>query len=436
MNTQYRRKLSFVGLFIILLIGGHFLWRSAEDLPTSIVFPPVHKIPVPNAYDYYLLADKHVTSLAMLPKDARGVADLPWDTPNPEKFTQALKEQVLAESRPALSTLHEGFSYVYQAPSSGPSWFDDPSSEAIWHADGQLSDLARFLRFAAETKAARGDWDGALSSDFDAMRLRNDIQQQATLMSLFPGLAALRNGRTQAWKSLDHLNAAHARAATVRMQEIISRQCSLTTILLGEKCATQATLLQIFNRPNWRMTLALMIAIDYESPRWVACHFITKRQVLTEVSNYFDRLIDESYKPYQDRMPVPDLHIPFCQLCDASPKTGNPVAVNETENALLLTAFALQVYKAEHGVYPVTLHTLIPQYLTNIPVDPFAHANTLRYRVQGEKYLLYSVGPDGRDDGGRPIENPTEKDARRYTIFLPFSNTISDGDIVAGLNVN
>ena len=39
-------------------------------------------------------------------------------------------------------------------------------------------------------------------------------------------------------------------------------------------------------------------------------------------------------------------------------------------------------------------------YLDYMPFDPCAGA-PLRYVPQGDDYLLYSVGPDGRDDGGQ-----------------------------------
>jgi hypothetical protein len=42
------------------------------------------------------------------------------------------------------------------------------------------------------------------------------------------------------------------------------------------------------------------------------------------------------------------------------------------------------------------------KYLSYVPEDPFS-GQPLVYRAQGTNWLLYSVGPDGVDDGGKPV---------------------------------
>ncbi|HPC62281.1 MAG TPA: hypothetical protein PKX23_16595, partial [Verrucomicrobiota bacterium] len=60
---------------------------------------------------------------------------------------------------------------------------------------------------------------------------------------------------------------------------------------------------------------------------------------------------------------------------------------------------AARCYLAEQGRAPSTLQELVPQYLTRVPEDPFT-GGSLLYRPQTTNWLLYSVGPDGTDDGG------------------------------------
>ncbi len=48
-----------------------------------------------------------------------------------------------------------------------------------------------------------------------------------------------------------------------------------------------------------------------------------------------------------------------------------------------------------------TLDDLVPDYLPEVPDDPFG-GGPLVYRRTATGYLLYSVGRDQRDDGGRP----------------------------------
>jgi hypothetical protein len=51
---------------------------------------------------------------------------------------------------------------------------------------------------------------------------------------------------------------------------------------------------------------------------------------------------------------------------------------------------------------PARLADLVTHYLSGVPQDPFT-GQALIYRPQSTNWLLYSVGPDGVDDGGKPV---------------------------------
>ena len=63
-------------------------------------------------------------------------------------------------------------------------------------------------------------------------------------------------------------------------------------------------------------------------------------------------------------------------------------------------AFAVAEYRAQKGDYPAKLADLVPKYVAAIPQDVFS-GGALHYKPQADGYLLYSVGPNGKDDGGR-----------------------------------
>jgi hypothetical protein len=63
-------------------------------------------------------------------------------------------------------------------------------------------------------------------------------------------------------------------------------------------------------------------------------------------------------------------------------------------------AVAVERYRRTHNdALPPSLNDLVPQYLESIPQDPLT-GQQLRYRVAKDAYVVYSVGPDGNDDGG------------------------------------
>ncbi len=67
---------------------------------------------------------------------------------------------------------------------------------------------------------------------------------------------------------------------------------------------------------------------------------------------------------------------------------------------LVNLAFALAGYRYDRGKYPKRLARLCPEYIEEVPPDAFS-GGRLHYKSDGNGYLLYSVGPNLRDDGGR-----------------------------------
>jgi hypothetical protein len=73
---------------------------------------------------------------------------------------------------------------------------------------------------------------------------------------------------------------------------------------------------------------------------------------------------------------------------------------------LLETELALRCCLAEQAAPPKQLAELVPNYTQSVLQDPFSK-QPLVYRVQGTNWLLYSIGPDRKDDGGTPAGRRT-----------------------------
>ena len=65
------------------------------------------------------------------------------------------------------------------------------------------------------------------------------------------------------------------------------------------------------------------------------------------------------------------------------------------------------------------LADLTPTYLNQVPKDLFT-GNDLIYRPDANGFLLYSVGVNGRDDGGRSYTDQPEGDDIVVRIPQPF----------------
>jgi hypothetical protein len=74
---------------------------------------------------------------------------------------------------------------------------------------------------------------------------------------------------------------------------------------------------------------------------------------------------------------------------------------------LVMTELAVRGYEAKNGKPPMALAELVPYWLPAVPVDPFSN-KPLVYRVTTNSFLLYSVGPDGKDDLGTSVKRGEE----------------------------
>jgi hypothetical protein len=86
----------------------------------------------------------------------------------------------------------------------------------------------------------------------------------------------------------------------------------------------------------------------------------------------------------------------------------------EMQRSLLVAAIGLKRYQLTHGVYPGGLTALVPDILAQLPRDPM-DGQPLRYRPNPDgSFLLYSVGEDGRDNGGDTSPPAPQSNAKQW----------------------
>lgn len=91
----------------------------------------------------------------------------------------------------------------------------------------------------------------------------------------------------------------------------------------------------------------------------------------------------------------------------------------DTVSALLRAQIAVRRFFLAHGECPARLEDAAEAFLPALPEDPFARESgaPLLYRREGDGYILYSRGPNGKDEGGK---------------WVPWQHWMKGGDMVAG----
>ncbi|HET6575074.1 MAG TPA: hypothetical protein VFG68_15815 [Fimbriiglobus sp.] len=75
----------------------------------------------------------------------------------------------------------------------------------------------------------------------------------------------------------------------------------------------------------------------------------------------------------------------------------------DATRGLARLALAATAYKAKHGKHPEKLSELVPEFIAEVPPDPY-DGRPLRLKRTDGGLVLYSVGRDRKDDGGRPMD--------------------------------
>ena len=83
---------------------------------------------------------------------------------------------------------------------------------------------------------------------------------------------------------------------------------------------------------------------------------------------------------------------------------------------LALTALAIERFRNDNSSLPGSLDDLVPKYCDETPEDPFTGWD-LEFRHADKGYVIYSIGPDRKDDGGlEKADKKQSDDKKSYDI--------------------
>ena len=244
-----------------------------------------------------------------------------------------------------------------------------PTDAALTNAAGmitQLADLKKLVQLlTAEGRLREMDdqLGDAAHSYTDAIRFGNEISRGGFLINRLVGIAAEALGCRALAKVVPKLSREDARSVLVELQKVDAGRVTWTEVLQNEKYYARYQLSSRMNPIMWVVG-------------WV-----------------------------QFRLSI--------QAVRKAQTKHNSIIAHER---LLAAELALRCYQLDQGRVPARLDDLLVNYFSKLPQDPFT-SQPLIYRPQGTNWLLYSVGEDGVDDGGKPVGRPA-------------SGTVTKGDIL------
>ncbi len=288
----------------------------------------------------------------------------------------------------------------------------------------QIKLAAQLLQHEAVTNATKGQADLAGESILAGLSLTRSLEREPCLISQLVRLAGTDLTITGLELTLNRTalrEEVAARLSSVLQEAEDNSRGAMVRGLVGERCLGIA----IFASPALMDQLLSSAPEPGEQPQpgqdyYLASFWKTYRTTPAfeeDQAYYLERIgrlitavqtswaaslaLARTWRQGLSYSVMPPTHAYSAILLPALGKALQRSAVALAELRAARVVVAVERYRLAHkNALPQTLSQLVPGYLKSVPTDPFDN-RPLRFKRQSSRaYIVYSIGPDGVDNGG------------------------------------
>ncbi len=432
-RRRRRKLLLALSAVVILAVGGLSVlnWRNARRYEQQIAairasgFPASvkeleewHPKPPPeeNGAEVYQKAFEARKGAGGEESYKKNLSEKMREESKQSRFSEALHklvEQHLSENAEVLRLLHEA---AKRPATRFPVDLSKGLNMDLSHLS-KLRDSVRLLQLEAFIAAEDGDANRAVEAILAALAVRDSVRFEPLVISQLVGFAL--DGIISATVSRALGMGAYSEEQLLALCTALQKAedpRSMTCGLAGER----ANVLMAFEHPEQ------MVGSD----KWVqqmeqalpgAAGLLAGLINLTGYTNWdrqrylslMSEMIQVSQLPTYEALPamsalerriqaergwlpnMTDIVLPALARVEES------VARDQANLRAAYAAVAVERYRLVYNRAPERLDDLVPSFLETVPVDPF-DGHPLRFRLEENGYLVYSVGIDLRDNNGEP----------------------------------
>jgi hypothetical protein len=439
-----RHRLRLLGVAAALVVGVLLLWAFRTHGPDPRI-EAIHKkgypatlaeldawyAPVPEATNLALVYMKVFASplFTNQPNEIDAFSGTDW--------LPARSQPLAPEDRTDLSALLATNAallrpfYACSGPSRYPVDLKQGFAVLLPHL-ARCKAAVNLLTAAALLHAENGQREQALQ-DFEAAgRVADSLAQEPLLISQLVRMACwgIMVPRLERVLNLRSLSDGQLARLQALFEQAEQPQCLLCG-LAGE----QAAGLSIFQDPVWAYSLATKNGSPLSQGERMRAHalvaglkaggFFAKDRAF-----YLDTMatnVATAELPFPERVqigqraggtiPPGRLYIFSNMLLPALGKTFTREADYCARLRVAQTALAIERFRLAHtNALPASLDDLVPAYLKAVPIDPY-DGKPLRFKLRQPGYVVYSLGQDGKDDGGLE-PNPKNSNTPHDITFI------------------
>lgn len=399
---------------------------AQEERPV-VAIAPRGAVPSPNGFDLYLAAKRAVVH----PKpfiDPNSDGDVLQISPAEKRQRYSLERRLKWERESA-----KGWALFEQAKRARSLHPLKRSLHARWPDYAGLRQLARDKIALANTRLLQGRANEALENDLDIVQMGHDIQRGGSLFPMLVGEAISAIGVGAVWHTnpsgnfdakhfgitedvTERLNATEARLGARRLEELLKTRPRFSAILREDIAVTQVQWLQLWDKPALQAGQTKSV-FSFPAPRE------SQSEKFALYNRAAQAFLQRADRPVGAVGSWPDLQLNVQAISSYSPRRyALDYACAQAREQQLMLRLALRSFKLEHGHAPTKLVELVPRYLKQVPVDPFGAGEAWRF----QNGAAWSIGPDGKNNGGQPIYRDDH-----HFVRPDYVNLGALGDVVA-----
>ncbi|MDD4869875.1 MAG: hypothetical protein PHR77_04885 [Kiritimatiellae bacterium] len=275
----------------------------------------------------------------------------------------------------------------------------------------ELRSIARLLAVRAKIEAERGDYENAWKTIVIGYKTADALRNEPILISQLVRAVMFRI-IDQVTHDLVNVSPPSDIQAEVIINilkaftddEMMNRTMDSERILMGEWCFKQPRA-ELFPLLEWRSVPVVQKvsgSVIFCKPILQFMHasyLVTINNMTTFMkSPYWEADVSDGNKIVGK---IPGWDIFSNMLLPAITAVKEKQATIMARARITQTGLGLLCHKLTHNKFPLTLSECDPKFLPIQPVDPFS-GKPLIYKQEGNGLILYSIGENMKDDGGKP----------------------------------
>jgi hypothetical protein len=305
-----------------------------------------------------------------------------------------------------------------------PDWSHGPP--LLYHEFSTLRAAARLLQAESFIHTQAGRWSEAITTQARGFRVAEHAATDSFLIGYLIGLALDRITLVGMENILYRAGPDAEVAEAVRSTFAAHRpRFDFRRALEGETVYGLVSLEQLRRRGPRKLAAWLSMFVDLEIEGKARKPSVNPRKLTPAEQTVWNRLIDAAEASLLQRhrriitngrasyparavllkqLDDHDKEQPNNPVCRLSADVYSIIGSTDTQGVrrramedTVMAGAALLAYRARHTSFPDRLEEAIPEP----PLDPF-RGQPLKYRREGDGFVVFSVGPDGTFDGGEP----------------------------------